>query len=163
MPESRPLNYTTTVAVEQTVGECHKILAGAGASAVSVEYDDGHPSGLWFRLDTPHGRRNFALPVDVEAMRRVLVKAEEDGLFDRTAKGARSHTGRGTYSSYGHAERVAWRVVKDWLEANLALIRAQMARLDEVMLPYLMVDDERTLYRAYRDSEKALELEAGSA
>lgn len=51
------------------------------------------------------------------------------------------------------AANVAWRVVKDWLEANLALIAAQMATLDEVMLPYLHVDEGRTLWQAYRERE----------
>jgi hypothetical protein len=57
---------------------------------------------------------------------------------------------------------VAWRVVKDWLEANLALVAAQMATIDEVMLPYLHVDGDRTLWQAYREREQAA-LTAGPA
>lgn len=49
---------------------------------------------------------------------------------------------------------------KDWLEANLALIDAQMATLTEVMLPYLVVDADRTLWEAYREREQAA-IEAG--
>jgi hypothetical protein len=151
----RPLNYTTTIPVARTVGECQAILAKAGAAAVAVEYDQGEPAGLSFRLDTPHGRRDFTLPVNIEGMHRVLVKAENAGqLLQRRAKGSQS--------SPEQATRVAWRVVKDWLEANLALIAAQMASIDEVMLPYLHVDGERTLWQAYRDREQAA-LTAGGA
>ena len=62
------------------------------------------------------------------------------------------------------AERVAWRVIKDWLEAQLALIDAQMATLDQVMLPYLVIDATgKTLYGSYRDREQvALEAGGGS-
>lgn len=150
----RPLNYTTKIEAARTVGECQQILAQAGASAVAVEYDSGRPVGLSFRLDTPHGRRNFTLPVNVDGMQRVLAK--------EAAAGLRIHTAGVRVESREHAARVAWRVVKDWLEANLALIAAGMASLDETMLPYLHVAPEKTLYAAYREREAALELTAGT-
>jgi hypothetical protein len=145
----RPLNYTTTIPAAQTVGECQATLAAAGAASVAVHYDDGQPAGLSFSLKTPHGQRNFTLPVNVDGAQRVLAKAERDGQFAAARKRA------GTYSSREHATKVAWRVVKDWLEANLALIAAQMATIDEVMLPYLHVGDDKTLWQAYREREQA--------
>jgi hypothetical protein len=153
------LNYTTTIAVTQTAGECQAILAVAGAASVAVHYEDGQPSGLSFTLRTPHGVRAFTLPVDVEAMRRVLAQAERDGKFPPTVK---SHKASGSYSTPEHAARVAWRVVKDWLEANLALIAAQMATIDELLLPYLHVDGDKTLREAYREREQAA-IEAGGS
>ena len=58
------------------------------------------------------------------------------------------------------AERVAWRILKDWLEAQLALVQTEMVSLDCVMLPYMQADDGRTVYELY--VEKALpELTAG--
>lgn len=33
---ARPLNYTTTLVVPRTVGECQAILGAAGASSVAV-------------------------------------------------------------------------------------------------------------------------------
>lgn len=57
------------------------------------------------------------------------------------------------------AERVAWRVAREWLLAQLAIIEAQMATLDQVMLPYLQVDGQKTLYAAYREREDTLQLE----
>ena len=86
---------------------------------------------------------------NVDGAQRVLAKAERDGQFAAARKRA------GTYSSREHATKVAWRVVKDWLEANLALIAAQMATIDEVMLPYLHVGDDKTLWQAYREREQA--------
>jgi hypothetical protein len=148
MASGRPLNYSTTIPAAQTVGECQAILAAAGASSVAVHYEDGQPSGLSFTLKTPHGIRAFTLPVDLEAMGRVLAKAEDDGMFAASKKKA------GTYSSREHAARVAWRVAKDWLEACLALIAAQMTTIDTVMLPFLHVDGDRTLWEAYRDQEQ---------
>lgn len=154
MTSGRPLNYTTKVPVTQSVVECQSILAAAGASSAQVHFEDGQPVGLGFSLKTPHGIRNFTLPVNIDGMQRVLVQAESDGDFSSLKKK------QGAFSNREHAAKVAWRVVKDWLEANLALIAAQMATIDEVMLPYLHVDEDRTLWQAYRDREQAA-LEAG--
>lgn len=136
------LNYTTTVNAAKTVGEVQQILAKHGASAVATRYNAGKAVGLTFELTTPHGARHFSLPVDVPAMYRLL-----DGQ-NISAK----------YRTREHAEKVAWRVVKDWLAAQLALVDAKMATLDQVLLPYLHVDGEKTLYQAYAEREAALEL-----
>lgn len=148
-PGKAPLNYTTTVPVAQTVGECQGILASAGASSVAVHYEDGQPSGLSFTLKTPHGTRAFTLPVDLDGMQQVLAQANKEGrLRSDGHKNARLE-GR------EHAARVAWRVAKDWLEACLALIAARMTTIETIMLPFLHVDGDRTLWEAYRDREQA--------
>lgn len=155
----RPLNYTTTIPVAQTVGECQAILAASGASSVAVHYEGGQPAGLSFSLRTPHGPRDFTLPVNMEGIRQVLVKAEREGQF------AAARKKQGTFSSPEHSARVAWRVVKDWLEANLALIAARMVTIDEVMLPWLHVQvggQDMTLFEHYKAQETRA-LEAGGA
>jgi hypothetical protein len=156
MAESkRPLNYTTTIPAERTAGECQHLLGRSGASAVAVHFEDGEPAGLSFRLDTPHGRRDFTLPVNIDGMLAVLRKTDFSTLHQ-------SRRQRDAYQERQHAANVAWRVVKDWLEANLALIAAGMATLDEAMLPYLVVDEGRTLYQAYREREGLPALLPGS-
>jgi hypothetical protein len=155
-PDRRPLNYTTNVPVAKTIGEVQQLLADAGADAVSVDYTDRVPSGLAFRLDTPHGARAYRLPVNISAVQSLLLQREQEGAF-RTLRKA-----TGTFTTDEHAARVAWRVAKDWLEAQLALLDATLATVDQVMLPYLVVDrDDRTLYDAWREREDALAIEGG--
>ena len=43
------------------------------------------------------------------------------------------------------AVRVAWRIVKDWVEAQMALVETQMVTTAEVFLPYAVMKDGRTL------------------
>ena len=131
------LNYTTKVSVTQTSGEMQAMLGKAGASAVAVMYEDGKPTGMSFSLPTPGGQRSFNLPVDIGAVQKLLTQQKRSSprVDDRPAQ----------------AQRVAWRVVKDWLAAQLALIEAQMATLDEVMLPYLVTSPNRTLRDDWRD------------
>src|SRR5580698_10519147 len=104
MPGKGPLNWTTTTPVNQSVTECQSILAKAGASSVSMAFEDGQPTGLSFSLKTPHGPRNFTLPVNVDGMQRVLEQANTDGLLRSDGHKNARLTGR------EHATRVAWRV-----------------------------------------------------
>lgn len=140
------LNYTTSIAATKTVGEMQTALAQAGASRIAVDYDDGSPVALSFMLSTPHGPRHFTLPVNVDAMHRLLVSEDNAGRIRSGSKATRS--------SRAQAERVAWRVMKDWLLAQLALVATDMAGMDQVMLPYLQIDDTgRTLYANYKERE----------
>jgi hypothetical protein len=140
------LNYTTTVPASRTISEVQSLLAKHGASSVATHYVDGAARGVTFTSATAHGDRTFTMPVDVDAVHVALVDQENRGLLKAGKR-------RGYYSDPAVAERVAWRVVKDWLEAQLALIGAQLATLDQVMLPYLHVDGGTTLYAAYKEHE----------
>jgi hypothetical protein len=148
------LNYTSTIAASQSAAEMSQLLSKHGASRVTVMFEGGRHVGLEFTLPTPHGAREFALPIDVDAVLRLLQKQARAGEL---RKGKH-------YANPGQAERTAWRVAKDWLAAQLAIIEAQMATLDEVMLPYLIVEpgpERKTLYARYREHEDALALTAG--
>lgn len=133
------LNYTTSVPVGRTLSEIQEMLVKHGADAVVSRYAAGQIVGLSFTLPTPHGQRAFTLPVDTDAVHRVLVK--------QLGAGKKA-------SSKEQAARVAWRVLKDWLAAQLAIIEAQMATLDQVMLPYLHVNGELTMYEAFKENEQ---------
>lgn len=148
---SRPLNYTTKIPVRQTVGECSDLLAEAGASRVAVVYADKRPVGLSFRLEMSGQMQDYALPVNVPAMSRRLATMDYPPRY----KGQELARLRAPQ----HAAEVAWRVIKDWLEAQLALIAAEGAVLPQVMLPYLVVEsgtENVTLYEVIRDQHLAL-------
>jgi hypothetical protein len=132
-----PANYTTKIPAKRTIGECQDLLAEAGADAVAIMFEARQPVGLSFRLDTPAGRQDFLMPINVEGIASMLRNA----AYPPSAKTAEISR----YVTREHAVRVAWRTIQDWLEAQLALIAAGMARLDEVMLPYLQIEPGRTL------------------
>ena len=54
------------------------------------------------------------------------------------------------------AERTAWRNVRDWVLAQIALVESCDAEMDEVFLPYLMDEDGNTLYQAYSNGRLLL-------
>lgn len=135
------LNYTTTVPVARSIGQVQGLLVEAGARKVMTSYDHvGHAEGITFAVETGLGLRTFTLPVSASSVLSVLVR---DGVPPR-------------YATPDHAERVAWRIVKDWIEAQLAIIRTEMVTLDQVMLPYMQARDGRTIYDLYLDQQLAL-------
>lgn len=135
------LNYTTSVPVSKSIGQIHGLLVEGGARQIATDYDPtGTPIGVAFVTDTPHGVRTFAVPVNAHRVQAVLEREKADKRY-RTPE---------------HAHRVAWRIVKDWLEAQLAIIRTEMVTLDQVMLPYMRGDNGQTVYELYRDRQLAL-------
>jgi len=135
------LNYTTSVAATRTAAEMTHVLAVKGASQIMMTYDAGRPTGLAFAMPTAHGLRRFTLPVNVERVAKVLRN-------DRRVPPR--------YKSPEQAERVAWRIIKDWLEAQLAITETEMVTLDQVMLPYMHSDDGRTVWELYLDQQLAI-------
>ena len=126
-------NYTTRVSAERTATQITELLGKHGASKVMHAYDGGRIAGVMFAIETPHGEIGFKMPVDVDRCHAVLLK--EKVLPSSKPKAA-----------YEQSRRVAWRLVKDWIEVQLALIETEMVTLDQVMLPYVVDRNDRTLY-----------------
>lgn len=119
-------NYTTKVPASRTAAEIQELLAKHGAGKVMTEYDaDGNPMSICFEISG----RTFKLPVRVEAVERLLAE-------------------QGVSSSPERAEMVAWRNVKDWIAAQIAMITIGQVTLDEVMLPYMVDSYGNTLYES---------------
>lgn len=127
------LNYTTQIAAEKTVTEIQSLLAKAKACAVLTEYDDGVLSAISFRINSPHGLLSFRMPANIQKIYQVIVRDRRITPRLRTKE---------------QAARVAWRILKDWLEAQMAIIEAGMVDLTQVFLPYMQSEDGTTLYEA---------------
>jgi hypothetical protein len=142
-----PLNYTTTIDADKTAAECVSLLARHGAGAIGLTFDEGRPTGLSFSISTAWGPRQYSLPINTAGTQKALLAAYQKGKITRR------------FTEPEQAARVGWRVMKDWLEAQLALIEAGVADLPQVMLPYVHVDHGRTLWSVYSEQQA---LEAGS-
>jgi hypothetical protein len=121
------LNYTTKIPVSRTLAEIHKKLANAGAIGILTDYENKEPCGITFCMDTPHGKVYFKLPASIRGVSAALSRDKQ-------------------YRDEPHAARVAWRILKDWIEAQLAIIEAGMAELSQVFLPYAQTKTGETVY-----------------
>jgi hypothetical protein len=143
------LNYTTDIAVHRSVAEIQRTLSRHGAREVSVVYGAGGViSGVRFVLEVAGQEVTFRLPANPEGVLRALQAAPLTKHFTRRHQTAE------------HAERVAWRILKDWTEAQLALVEANQAEAAEVFLPYAVVDG-RTAWQAFQATVNARSLTAG--
>lgn len=131
-------NYTSKVSVYESLGEIQGALASNGARRIMVEYDKaGQPTAITFGIETPAGSRAFCLPANVEGVRAVMARQK-------------------VKDTDSQAERTAWRNVRDWVLAQMAIIEAGMAEMDEVFLPYLTNGNGQTLYQLYQGGHLAL-------
>ena len=136
-------NYTTTIDVYKSLGEIQGSLASHGARQIMVDYDGaGQPIGVMFGIETTAGPRGFALPANVEGVRAVFARQK-------------------LKAAPGQAERTAWRNVRDWIMAQMAIVEAGQVQMEEVFLPYLTDGHGRTLYQLYQGGQ--LSLESGEA
>ena len=128
------LNYTTSIDPHRTMGEIQKMLAAAGARGVGIEYDQaGDPIAVAFQLNV-NGLLGYRLPCRTDKVFTVLQRQHKAGIIERR------------YTTKEHAQRVAWRIVKDWLEAQLAIIQSEMVEVTEVFMPYQLMASGQTMY-----------------
>lgn len=136
-------NYTTTIKVEKTVNEIQQILAKHNAKAVLTEYGDtGCVIALSFKIETPQGMVGIRLPAKQENVLKVL---KSQKIKNSAIKATNEQ-----------AERTAWRNVKDWIDAQMALIETEMVTIDEIFLPYILNQNGQTLYETFQENQKLM-------
>jgi hypothetical protein len=129
-------NYTTAVSEEKTVGEIMGLLAAKGARSIQINYGaQGRCSGVSFVLLVETIPVPFRLPCNFEGVRKAMLKE------------CKTWTTRQNYQSItDQVRRIAWRIVKDWVAAQMALIEAEQACLAQVFLPYVSYQDGTTAF-----------------
>lgn len=124
------LNYTTEIEALRTAGEIMGLLAAKGATAIGIEYSNAEPIGLSFKIPVQRTEISFRLPCNYEGALRALKRCAQP-----------------RYQTDAQAKRVAWRIVKDWVEAQLAIVECEQAEMAEVFLPYAILANGQTLFQ----------------
>lgn len=119
-------NYRTRIPASKTVGEIVEALTGYGMESLTLDFDrHGCIYGISFEIDG----FLYCIEPEVAKVRKIL------------------RTRGGRYNS-AHVFNVAWRNVKDWLDAQMKYIGRGHASIEEVMLPYLVDAQGLTLFAA---------------
>ena len=125
--------YATRVDAGKTVGQIMALLAKHGARAVHAVYEgEGLPAALSFIIATSWGETEFRLPIRVAGVHAYLQRERDAGRIDRDR-----------YATRDHAINVAWRLCLEWLQVQLSLVETEMVALDEIMLPFALVGEQR--------------------
>lgn len=142
-------NYTSTVSTERTIARIEEVLAEAGVSSISKEYNQGRLAALMFKIAVPGSQElTIRLPAKYEAVYAALckkVKRPHEGTLDRLKD---------------QAMRTAWKLMQDWVEVQLTLIYLGQAEFLQVFLSYVY-NGKQTYYEALKASNYRALLEEG--
>lgn len=125
------LNYSTKIDSYKTLAEIQQILSKHGVRKMIVDNDNsGNPVALSFFVDWNGQMTSFSLPCNFKG----VLNAMKNGKVQKSL------------CTEEQALRVGWRIVKDWVEAQMAIVEAELATIQEVFLPYAITQTGDTLF-----------------
>lgn len=139
------LNYTTTIDAFKTVSEIEYILMKHNAKSIVKNYEGESITGLSFLIDTGIQQIPVRLPVKADECLKVLKKEKKENPR-KQIKDTREQ-----------AERVAWRILKDWVESQMALLDIELVQFEEIFLPYIETNNGQTVYERLGERRFLLE------
>lgn len=129
------LNYSTTVPAAKSCAQIEEILSSHGANAITKEYDQYKQiSALYFEVPFGDKVLSFRVPINPEAVLRILQREK-----------SRNYRMRRTFTRE-QAVMIAWRIGKDWVEAQMALLDTEMVKLEQIFLPYMITPNGKTVF-----------------
>jgi len=118
-------NYTTSISEEKTIAEIESILSKFGATRSFKMYEEGKVKALAFAFMVNGKEIPFKLPMDEKKVLQVFENQYKRGKLQKG------------YVKKEQAIRTGWRIIKDWVDSQVALMEVQMAKPEEVFLPYM--------------------------
>lgn len=139
------LNYTTTVDAFKTVSEIEYILMKHKAKSIMKEYNGEQIVALSFLIDTGRQQIPVKLPVKINECYEILKREKKNGS-------------RNVKATMDQAERTAWRILKDWVAAQMALLDIEMVKFEEIFLPYIVDTSGRTMFERLEQQQFLIEV-----
>src|SRR5882762_10751835 len=131
-------NYTTVVPANRSITEIQDTLVKHGATGVLYKYEQGtgRIEALQFLLSVKDQNVTFSLPVNWRKFQRVL-ELQQVRRWDEEE----------------YVYRVAWRNIRDWVMAQLALYETEIVEMPQVFLPFATDAKGQTLYEKVAQSK----------
>ena len=136
MKKKTPVMGTTEVPASRTIAQITQVLVEAGARAVSQQYDQGKPTGLQWVMVHNGIPGSYTIPARVDPVYQFLRKQRRGALYQADIDRLKAQ-----------AERVAWRQLLRWVEAQVALAQIGMVDLAEPFSPYLTDENGQTMWQ----------------
>jgi hypothetical protein len=134
-------NYTTKVPANRSIAEIQDSLVKHGAIGFQIIYEKGTGKilKLDFLLDVKGNQVPFSLPVNWRLFQEVLKQQKINRWNDED-----------------YCYRVAWRNIRDWVLAQMALYETQIVELPQVFLPFARDKNGETLYNKLKNNDMLL-------
>lgn len=124
------LNYSTKISPEQTISEIQKLLVKFDVTGMLTDYEGRQVKAVSFKINLDGKDILFRMPCNWRGVYEVL---KHDPKVPHSL------------TTEDQAIRVAWRIIKTWIEEQLAMVEVNMVTIPQVFLPYAVMKDDRTL------------------
>jgi len=134
MKVNMPLkNYQSRSPLPNIFSAIEKTLASHGARQIVRDYDGGgRIVSISFSVQVNDQILGIKLPAKIDQVERIF---QEQGVKYKPEQ----------------PYRTAWATIRDWIDAQMALIDWEVVRLEEVFLPYMVWQDGRTFFQVMED------------
>lgn len=131
-----PKLKNSTSAGRNTFDKIQSVLASHGANKIMYDYaPDGTLAAITFGMTVGGKQIGFRLPALVENVFNILYPNNKEYRNQRYVKGWKEQ-----------AYKTAWANIRDWIDAQMALIDTEQVKMEQVFLPYMLDSRGQTLY-----------------
>ncbi len=131
---------------KNTFDKIQKILAENGAKKVMFDYaGDGTLESISFAIDINGVITGFRLPALAENVFQMMYPKHDEYRNKRFVKQWREQ-----------AYITAWANIRDWIDAQMALVKTRQVEVAQVFLPYMVMKGDQTLYEKVVSDPKFL-------
>lgn len=130
---------------KDTFIKINTILTKHGVTKIMYDYSpsgDGSVDGITFGLNINGNDVGFKMPALVDNVFAIMYP-----------NGNRYSEQRYLKSRKEQAYKTAWSNIKDWIDAQMALIDTQQVKIEQVFLPYMITGQDQTLYDQINESK----------
>lgn len=143
------MNYSTEIPSERTVGEITALLIKKGARSITTDFEDsGELRSISFTMFVSGIPCRFQLPANVKGVASALLRDEP---WNPRRQGTRDQYENKLRAK---AKWVAWRILKDWVAAQCALIESNQAEAGQAFMPYAIDNSGATMWELWNDSNQ---------
>jgi len=138
-------NYTTEIPAERSIQEVERILIDHEATDIWKEYEGKQVVALNFAIRTEFGKLPIRLTANVAGVKQVLINEQRSGKIKISKR---------MLMSDEHPRNVAWRVLKDWVDSQMARVDAEKVKVERIFLADVYdMAKKRTLYDLLKEGQ----------
>jgi hypothetical protein len=130
-------NYTSSISAQTTISYIEAYLMEVGATGIMKKVEDGQVMAIVFEIADENGvKRLVKLPANVGAVHEYLWQ-------DYITNAKRPRNSKEDFAE--QAGRTAWKIMQDWVQIQMSMIKLKQMKVLQVFLPYVW-DGNQTYY-----------------
>jgi len=130
----------------RTFVKIQQVLSSHGASKIMFDYEAGVATKISFCIEINHKSISFQLPALIENVTEIMYGGKDQyGRIKEITKAQREQ-----------AFKTGWANIRDWIDAQMALIDTKQVQLFQVFLPYAVTDTGATMFEKVMENPQLL-------